>query len=356
MPKPSSGPIILCVEDDFTLLNDLCDELRESGYQPVAAADVQQAWQVLEHITPDLILCDVGLPRVSGIEFMQEIRSRDVLSDVPFMLLTAMADRDHILRGRRAGADDYLVKPVDYDMVLASVAARLTQVGRIQRSHAVQLQQHAHELLFQWTNVLDKVSQCALVCGHDLSVRFANRAAYSLCKATSDSPLIVDDEGKIALHPDILGHPQVRAFLRADTEAAKVDIAASGGKRKNWQVSLLALGERKRTAQTPTQTPSSEAEAFVIFLSDLSQRHLHNKAALTRRFALTPTEVQVASLLTDGLTKQEMCERMGVSATTMAFHLRNLFQKTGTKRQAELVALLMSVAWNDIVLPNAEAA
>ena len=91
--------------------------------------------------------------------------------------------------------------------------------------------------------------------------------------------------------------------------------------------------------------------SFVVFLSDLSQRQLHNKAALARRFSLTPTELQVASLLTDGLTKQEMCEQMKVSAATMAYHLRNLFSKTDTNRQAELVALLMAAAWNDIALP-----
>ena len=356
MLKAVDRPIILCVEDEPTLLRDLCDELREAGYDAMGALDVPSAQRLLDSITPALIVCDVNLPGASGLDFMADLRGRDAWSDVPFMLLTALSDREHMLLGKRAGADDYLVKPVDYDILLASIEARLAQMGRVQRNHQAQLQQHADGLLFQWTNVLDKVSQCALVCGPDLGVRFANRAAYSLCGSSSDSPLTIGATGHIGLHPMIARHPDVQAFLNGDAEAVKVDIAGGGATAQSWQVSLLALNERTSIAQPVPHVARVDDQAFVVFLADLNQRHLHNKSALARRFQLTPTEVQVASLLTDGLSKQEMCERMKVSTTTMAFHLRNLFSKTATKRQAELVALLMSVAWNDIALSVPERA
>ncbi|QIL78515.1 response regulator [Diaphorobacter sp. HDW4A] len=340
----SIRPVILCVEDEPSLLRDLCDELRAAGYEPIGVPDVAKAQNLLTQLTPSMIVCDINLPGKSGLEFMSELRTGDLLRDVPFMLLTALADREHVLRGKWAGADDYLVKPVDYDILLASVASRLAQVGRMQSNYLTQLQQQSNEQLLQWTNVLDKISHCALVCDAALGVRFANRAAYSLCRDAEHGLLSVGGAGQIVLHGDIVQHADVRQFLIGDREAAKVDITSHGATPKNWQVSLLALGERRASQ-------ARRDESFVVFLSDLSQRHLHNRAGLARRFSLTPTEMQVASLLIDGLTKQEMSEQMNVSAATMAYHLRNLFSKTDTKRQAELVAMLMSVAWNDIAMP-----
>ena len=348
MLKPVRRPIILCVEDEPTLLRDLCEELQDAGYETLGVPDVWQAQQALQNFTPALIVCDVNLPGKIGLEFMAEVRSHEALHDVPFMLLTALTDREHVLRGKREGADDYLLKPVDYDLLLASIESRLAQVQRMHSSYRSQLQQQSDELLLQWTHVLDKVSHCALVCDATLGVRFANRAAYSLCNHADEGLISVDQLGQIVLHPEILRHAGIQAFLQSDDEAVKVEIAAPrSASLKAWQVSMLALRERSRSAESP-QTSSA---SFVVFLSDLGQRQLHNKGALAKRFSLTPTELQVASMLTDGLTKQEMCEQMKVSAATMAYHLRNLFSKTDTNRQAELVALLMAAAWNDIALP-----
>lgn len=347
MLKAAHRPVILCVEDEPTLLQDLCEVLEESGYDPVGASDVDQAHYVLERIAPALVVCDISMPGRNGLEFMADLRAEGgPLSGVPFMMLTGLAEREDVLRGKRAGADDYLVKPVDYELLLASIESRLAQSRRMQTAHDSQMQQQADALRFQWTNVLDKVSQCALVCDAQLGVRFANRAAYSLCRSDGrDGLLSVGAKGSIALHSLVLEHPEVRSFLKGGLESLKIELYRQDAGRKAWQVSLLSLGARV-----------GAADSFVVFLSDLTQRQLHNKAALARRFSLTPTEVQVASLLTDGLSKQEMGAQMNVSAATMAYHLRNLFSKTGTGRQAELVALLMSVAWNDIVLPMAETA
>lgn len=347
MLKSAPRPVILCVEDEPVLLKDLCEVLLEAGYEAIGARDVAHARQVLAQVVPTMIVCDITMPGPSGLDFLAALRQQgSPLSSVPFVLLTGLSQREDVLRGRLAGADDYLVKPVDYDMLLAAIASRLAQVQRMQAAHQSERQRHAEVLYFQWTNVLDKISQCALVCDAALNVRFVNRAAYSLCRSNAqDGLLSVNAQGQVVLHPEIVRHPAVSGFLAGDQEAVKVDLSSRGGQTRRWQVSLLALGERRGA-----QALDASGESFVVFLSDLAQRQLHNKAALARRFSLTPTELQVASLLTDGLTKQEMSVLMNVSAATMAYHLRNLFGKTGTKRQAELVALLMSVAWNDIVL------
>ena len=346
MLKALRRPLILCVEDEPLLLRDLCDELEEAGYQAIGVPDVAAAHLVLARLTPSLILCDINLPGQSGLDLLAELRETDALPQVPFLLLTAQADRAHMLRGKWAGADDYLVKPVDYDMLLATVASRLAQMGRMARTHQVQLQRQAQDVHYQWHSVLDALSHCALVCNPDLSLRFANRAAYQLSHASSErGPLLVDDTGALALRPSIAAHRDLQSYLLGDAESACIDVLDEGSSHVRWRVTIQALQERQANAP---------GEGFVVFIADLGQPPLHSAEAMAQRFALTPTETQVASLLVEGMTKQQMCAQLQVSATTMAFHLRNMFAKTKTNRQAELVAVLLSSVWSGATQPAAE--
>src|SRR5690606_32396059 len=131
--------------------------------------------------------------------------------EIPFLFLSALGDPREIVQGKRLGADDYLVKPIDYDLLLATVHARLRQVARI-------------------------------------------------------------------------------------------------------RTSLVSEGAAP------------------------------DAASLSAAFGLTPAEARVAMALTQGKALAKIAGDLNVSRTTIAFHMRNLFQKTGTRRQAELVALLLKAA------------
>lgn len=348
MLKATRRPLILCVEDEPLLLRDLCEELEEAGYQAVGVPDVAGAHLVLERMQPSLILCDINLPGQSGLDLLAELRETDILPDVPFLLLTAQADRSHQLRGKWAGADDYLVKPVDYDMLLATVASRLAQVGRMARSHSSQLQRKVDDTHDQWHSVLDSMQHCAVVCDAKLALGFANRAAYGRCHGdhNGDSPLLVDAASSMVLHHSIAMHPQLRAYLQGTDESACIEVADSASGAPRWRVALQALQDR--TAD-PARKYAAASDRFVLFITELGHAALPIDSSIAQRFSLTPAETQVASLLVDGRTKQQMCVQLQVSASTMAFHLRNLFSKTGTRRQAELVAVLLSTAYSSAV-------
>jgi len=131
---------ILCIEDEPLLLQDLVEELEDAGYEAIPAADGQAALDQLKQVTPDLILCDIMMPRMSGPELLAHVREKlPALSRVPFIFLTALATREDIIRGKKLGADDYLTKPLDFDMLLATVEARLKEVDRIDHAHKEQL-------------------------------------------------------------------------------------------------------------------------------------------------------------------------------------------------------------------------
>ena len=91
----------------------------------------------------------------------------------------------------------------------------------------------------------------------------------------------------------------------------------------------------------PQVSVSSEKLA-VVFISDPTRRPDVSNAVLSDLFGLTPTEAEVARALASGLRTDEIARDLAISATTVAFHLRNLFGKTGTHRQADLVALILT--------------
>lgn len=120
---------ILCIEDEVDLRSDIVEELDAAGYRVVEAGNGREALLKLETVRPDVILCDITMPELGGYELMAKLRAeRPDLAEVPFILLTALADRVEVLNGKNAGADDYLVKPVDYDDLLATIKSR--QIGR----------------------------------------------------------------------------------------------------------------------------------------------------------------------------------------------------------------------------------
>lgn len=201
--------VILCIEDEAQLRRDIKEELVEAGYDVIEAANGEQALEILAQTRPDLILCDISMPDLNGYDVLKAIQEKAPdYADIPFVFLSALADPKHIVEGKLFGADDYLVKPIDYDLLLATVEARLRQIDRIR------------------------------------SVR---------------SP-----------------------------EPVRFDLTM-----------------------------------------------------LMHRYELTPAEIRIVQALTEGKTLAQIAAKLGISRSTVAFHMRNIFQKTETSRQTELVALLL---------------
>ncbi len=131
---------ILCIEDEAVLREDIVEELADAGYEVVQAANGRSGHTaILEH-SPDLVLCDVNMPDMSGFELLTTLRENHTEhDDVPFIFLSALADRKDVIAGKRLGADDYLTKPVDFEMLLVTVESRLRQVDRMNERKEQQL-------------------------------------------------------------------------------------------------------------------------------------------------------------------------------------------------------------------------
>ena len=122
---------ILCIEDDRETAALIAEELVDRGYEVALAHDGREGLATILKIMPDLVLSDISMPVMSGFELLDLlIALAPRFSRMPFVFLTALTDRDNELKGRQLGADDYVTKPIDFDMLTAIIAARLTGVAR----------------------------------------------------------------------------------------------------------------------------------------------------------------------------------------------------------------------------------
>jgi DNA-binding response OmpR family regulator len=117
-----SGGRVLVVEDDADIADVLRRSLRNEGYEVKTSADGVEALDIAAGFLPDLVVLDLGLPRLDGIEVCRRLRME---GDVPILMLTARSETEDRVSGLDSGADDYLVKPFERQELLARIRALL---------------------------------------------------------------------------------------------------------------------------------------------------------------------------------------------------------------------------------------
>ena len=121
-------PHVLVVEDEDALATLLQYNLEKEGYEVAAAGDGEEALMLAEENTPDLVLVDWMLPKVSGIEVCRRLRGRQETANVPIIMLTARGEETDRVRGLDTGADDYIVKPFSMTELFARLRAVLRRI------------------------------------------------------------------------------------------------------------------------------------------------------------------------------------------------------------------------------------
>jgi DNA-binding response OmpR family regulator len=128
---PPAHRNILCIEDDRETAGLIAEELADRGFQVSVAYSGQEGLMAIMRATPDLVLCDINMPVMTGFEVFERLDELSPrLGRIPFVFLTALADRGNELKGRRLGADDYVTKPIDFERLVFIINARLAGVAR----------------------------------------------------------------------------------------------------------------------------------------------------------------------------------------------------------------------------------
>lgn len=202
---------ILCIEDVADLREDIAEELEDAGYKVLQAGDGQQGLELILEHKPALVISDITMPSMNGFELVAEIRNNhSELARMPFIFLSALADSQDVAQGLREGADDYLTKPIDFDLLLVKVEAILRQQQRIAEKTAIEQVKIVKALTQAGNKIPDdkeiKASKTADIClvgpkspqlnaietairgaGQEVAVlhsgrQFATNPAYQRCK------------------------------------------------------------------------------------------------------------------------------------------------------------------------------
>ncbi|MBN2055155.1 response regulator [bacterium] len=118
---------ILLIDDDISILRMIRMGLKQAGYQVVTAQDGVNALEKLEEMTPDLIISDVMMPRIGGLELVRAIRKRTATTRTPIIMLTSLTRYDDMKMSYDLGADFYLTKPFDLKALLDAISNLLPE-------------------------------------------------------------------------------------------------------------------------------------------------------------------------------------------------------------------------------------
>ncbi len=135
--SPDNPATILVVDDEPDLVELMMYNLEQSGHTVLSATNGTQALKLAKTRLPDLIVLDVMMPELNGIEVAKRLRAQTETASMPIIMLTAKSEEAHELEGLDAGADDYITKPFSMQVLLARINAltrRTSKTGSTQAS------------------------------------------------------------------------------------------------------------------------------------------------------------------------------------------------------------------------------
>ena len=356
---------ILCIEDDERLLRLLTEDLEEAGYEVIAAGDAAGGLIEFFNTAPSLVLCDVRMPGISGFDLIERLRTLSPdLFGVAFVFLTALADRDNQLRGRRLGADDYITKPVDYEILREVVRVRLG--GHDRHNPPGPLNAQSAEDLAAWLASGSLAPPSALI--PVLHGQFKRSPEPAMPTATA-SPKAFDRLGALPIGVIILDRAGVIHYInesaaalfsrtRLDLLGVRAEATLTGFARRHLGSARGASGRMSaehvvlgadgmplpaiaRTVVTEAGTLSTER--VTVLLPHLPAAPPLLTDLLQLLFDLTPAEQRLAAEIGTGANLSDVARTRGVALGTVRSQLKSVFGKMGVTRQAELVRALLSL-------------
>lgn len=284
---------ILVVDDSPDTLTMLTDALEQSGATVLVAISGQQALELVERITPDLILLDAVMPGLDGFETCRRLKKLPAMAGTPIIFMTGLTETAHIVLGLGAGGVDYVTKPLVLEELLARIDVHLAN-ARVARSTRA---------------ALDTIGRHLLATDRQGRILWSTPQARTL--------IGIDDKD---------GAPE--PFLRATREA----LAGEGTDQKASSFTT-ARSQRMDVAYLGEISPG---ELLFRLTSDDGATQAD---ALRRHFGLTTREAEVLVWIARGKSNRDIGDILGLSPRTVNKHLEQVFSKLGVENRASAAAL-----------------
>ncbi|HHP7245215.1 MAG TPA: response regulator [Elainellaceae cyanobacterium] len=307
---------ILLIEDDEILSNLLIEDLTAQRYVVDAVGDGQLGWDYAQDATYDLIVMDVGLPRIDGITVCQKLRSDGCAT--PILLMTAKDVNDERIRGLDAGADDYVIKPFDMGELQARVRALLRR-GEVVQAPVLE----AGLLRLDPSSCEVTYADCLL----NLTPK-----EYGLLELFLRNPLRVFSRGQIVEHLWTFDDPPLEDSVKAHVKGLRHKLRKAGA--VDWIENVYGIGYRltpkiqELTSSGDTEgSGNAEREAIAPSNSDSSSRSTGQQfnqamAGLWQRYTgLMLERMQALHLASDAAQSDTLTDELRATAERAAHKL-----------------------------------
>ena len=288
---------ILVVDDTPETLGFLTDTLDHAGFTVLIATDGASALDLVDQITPDLVLMDAVMPGMDGFEACRRLKREKLLTHLPVIFMTGLSQTEHVVEGLAAGGVDYVTKPIVIDELLARIRVHLANARIAHGTHAA----------------LDATGRFLLAT--DRSGRFlwctpkARQLLSELFPAQS--------EQGASLPPAVL--EQLTQLRQEGSRPATRSTLQIGGRQ--LEISMLsAIG--------PDELLFRLTEVFTG----------NEERVLRQSLALTSRESEVLLWISRGKSNREIGQILTISPRTVNKHLEQVFVKLGVENRASAAA------------------
>ena len=292
MPE-AQRDIVLVVDDSPDTLSFLTEAIERSGATVLVAVGGDLALDLVEEITPDIILLDAVMPGMDGFETCRRLKAKGRLAHVPVIFMTGLSETEHIVKGLEAGGIDYVTKPIAPDEILARIRVHLANARSAQSARAAL--DTAGRTLFA-VDVAGAVLWCT------------PQAAQVLATLGAPEPL--------GLPPS--GRDWLQKCLAATATAP------------------LALTDAEGRAHALSFIGRTGPEILLRLSGDPTAAGLER---LRERLPITGREAEVLLWLSRGKSSRDIGEILGLSPRTVTKHLEGIYAKLGVENRTAASAV-----------------
>jgi DNA-binding response OmpR family regulator/DNA-binding CsgD family transcriptional regulator len=284
---------VLVVDDTPDTLHLLTDTLDQAGFTVLIATDGESALDLVDQVTPDLVLMDARMPGISGFETCKRLKRDKLLSDLPVIFMTGLSETEHVVEGLACGGVDYVTKPIVLDELLARIRVHLGNA----------------RLAYETRAALDASGRFLLATDRAGRVLWCTPKARQLLAAAAlgaTLPATVIE--------------QLLRMRRGEHQAPARCLVDIGGRR--LECSLLSpLGP----------------DELLFRLAEIANTD-GDQAILQRACGLTSREAEVLLWISRGKSNRDIGEILNISPRTVNKHLEQIFVKLGVENRAAAAA------------------
>ena len=356
---------LLAVDDSITYLQELGSQLRREGYHVVMASSGEEALELLAARPVDGILLDLVMPGLSGQDTCKRIKQRAEWRDIPLIMLTARDDRDAMIEGINAGADDYIAKSADFDVLKARLRAQLRRKYFEDENRRIR-----EKLVRRETEATAREQGEAEQKKLDQRLRDQQFYTRSLIESNIDALMTTDPLGIITdvnkqmealtgcTRDELIGAPSKNYFTDPERAEAAIKLVLRGKKVTDYELTARARDGKKTEVSYNATTfydRDRTLQGVLAIARDVTERKRNEQALQETNIELASAKsaAEEANLAkSDFLSSMSHELRSPLNAILGFAQLMELASPLPTDSQKESIAQILQAGWHLLKLIN----